>query len=825
MQSNEQKQIKSIRGRFKVIYILLALFAAVILAQLLNLQVSNGQQYIESAQSSSSKTRTLTGNRGNIYDAKGVVLAYDETSYNITFYREPGSNNKEMRTLYSQGILKAINIIEGEGGKVIDDFSVNKDAIGTWYLDFSTENQSVFDQREEQWRKNFYITDTEKYPVEVLFDTLCSWYCVPEESDYETKHKIMSVWQEMQMNSFLGNPIKIAENVDFVTVAKISAQSHELYGIEVEESTKRVYPLDYVAAHIVGYTGKMQSEETIKEYKEKGYSSDDYIGITGVEKTMEDQLSPNLIIRHGAQTVETDAYGRATQVLEYKAPTDGNSVMLTIDLEFQQVVEQALENNIEETRLLQIDTYNADPEHYDELVEARGGSEIKYAETGCAVVVDVNNCDVLALASYPSYPLSWFADGITTEQYQSLLEDTRAPLFNKAISSRETPGSIYKMVTALAGLEEGVIEPDTIINDDGRYKKYDSVNGPKCWTKYPEQHQNQTVLEGIKNSCNYFFYEVADRLGIDLLRDWTTRLGLNVKTNIELTGESTGIVGSQATLYDPMKDIRRQSVTTAITVSNQIKSLLVKTGEELGITYEEERLDAVVKSILDLATSYTKNESYEHIRNILLDEMGLTGSDISSRYMVNAIASYLDNLRWTPTQTIMTGIGQSITQLTPIAVARYIAAIANGGTVYDVHSVDKIVGPDGEIVSEVEPTVYSELTGIEDSLKIIRDGMHGVTSQEDRGTASKYFTNYKYTDQLGAKTGTAQVSKIDLENHSWFVAYAPFDEPEIAVVVFIPNGYSGASSAPAIKDIIEYYLDKKAAGDTDGIYSQGQLIP
>ncbi len=103
--------------------------------------------------------------------------------------------------------------------------------------------------------------------------------------------------------------------------------------------------------------------------------------------------------------------------------------------------------------------------------------------------------------------------------------------------------------------------------------------------------------------------------------------------------------------------------------------------------------------------------------------------------------------------------------------------------------------------------------------------MKGVTSQEDQGTAWKYYVNYKYKDEIGAKTGTAQVSKIDLENHSWFVAFAPFDKPEIAVVVFIPNGYSGAYSYIAIQDTIEYYLDKKAAGVDESVYSPGQLLP
>jgi penicillin-binding protein 2 len=810
---------KELKRRFQVLYIIIVMLLVLVAFQLINLQISNGAQYEQSAMVSASKTIILTGKRGSVYDESGALLAYDEDCYNVTFYREPGNNTAEYRRAYTQSILRAIGLIESEGGAVIDDFAVSKAENGDWTLSFGTEDAAVFAKREEQWRKNFYITDPAKYPLGTLFDTLCDWYCVPQEFDYELKHKIMSVWQLMQMNAFLGRPVVIAQDVSFTTVAKVSAVLSDAPGIDITKDTKRVYPMDDVAAHVIGYMGKMQSEEIIAEYRAKGYLASDSIGVTGIEKTMEDQLSANVSYRKGAQKVQTDANGRITRVLGYEAPLDGNSVVLTLDLELQKVLEQALEKNIQATKALQLAAYEANPEKYDALVVQRGGTPIKVAETGAAVVMDVHSGKVLALASYPSFSLSLFENGIGYEEYKVLAEDTRAPLFNKAISSRETPGSIFKMVTALAGLQEGAITPAEMIDDEGRYTKYDPINGPRCWTNHPENHSDQTVLEAIKNSCNYFFYEVADRLGIEKIVDWTTRAGLATKTNIELPGESTGVIGGQLSLYDSSKAVNAQSVEKASIIARSIKNLLVSVGEELGREYEDERLDRVVKSLMDLVNQYSQTESLEYIRNILLNDMGLTSGDVSSRYMVNTIASYLSDLRWTPTQTLMTGIGQAITQVTPIAAARYISAIANGGTVYDAHIVDRIIDADGNLISSVEPTVINELTNVADSLKIIRNGMKGVTSQEDQGTAWKYFVNYKYKDEIGTKTGTAQVSKIDLENHSWFVAFAPFDKPEIAVVVFIPNGYSGAYSYIAVQDTIEYYLDKKASGVDESIHT------
>lgn len=814
----------TLKRRFRFLYLIFAVLFAVIAAQLVNLQVHNGEQYETSAQDRATKTISLTGARGSIYDADGVVMAYDQVCYNVTFYREPGNNSSDARALYSQAIWRAIEIVEANGGRVIDDFAVYLDDQGQWALNFNTENEETFAARETLWRKNFYISDAEKYPTEVLFDTLCSWYRVPETLSYENRHKVLSVWQEMQMNAFLGNPIVVAENVSFETVARISEQKEALDGVAIAQDTKRVYPLGETAAHVIGYMGKMQSEETIRLYKAMGYASDDTIGITGVECTMEQELTANASDRRGSQVVEVDANGAATQVLSYTPASNGNNVILTIDLDFQRVVEQALADNIEATNLIQHAQYEENQEQYDLLVEQRGGSPIKYAQTGAAVVMDVRTGNVLAMASGPSFDLSCFEGGISTEDYQALANDERSPLFNKAISSRETPGSVFKMVTALAGLEEGVITPSEIINDEGRYKKYDAENGPRCWTSVPSQHTNQTVLEAIRNSCNYFFYEVADRLGIDRLSQWASKLGLTLKTDIELTSESTGVVGNQAVLYDPAKPLAKQG-SAARTVGANLRTLLVGVGQELGRAYDDERIDRVVESLMQLVGQYSPQEQLDPIREILLTDLGLTSADISKRYLVNRVASYINDLRWTPTQTIMTGIGQAITQVTPIAVARYISAIANGGTVYEAHIVDRVVSDDGKTVMQTEPTVISELGDITDSLKIIQNGMHGVTSQEDHGTAYKHFVDYKYTDQIGAKTGTAQVSRIDLENHSWFVAYAPFDDPQIAVVVFIPNGYSGANSAPAIKDIIEYYLDKAQVQCDERIYQPGVLIP
>ena len=155
----------------------------------------------------------------------------------------------------------------------------------------------------------------------------------------------------------------------------------------------------------------------------------------------------------------------------------------------------------------------------------------------------------------------------------------------------------------------------------------------------------------------------------------------------------------------------------------------------------------------------------------------------------------------------MVGVGQSITSVTPVALARYVAAVANNGTVYDLSLIDSITSPEGEVLSRGQPVVAAELTEAKPYLTLLRQGMKGVV--DDGGTAAKYFKNFKYESDIAVKTGTAEKTKIDLENNAWMVGFAPYENPEIAVVVYVPNGYGGARVSPAMKSIIEYFMDQR----------------
>lgn len=174
--------------------------------------------------------------------------------------------------------------------------------------------------------------------------------------------------------------------------------------------------------------------------------------------------------------------------------------------------------------------YNDNKEEYDEMASTREDGKIALCESGAAIVMEVDTARVLALASYPGYDLNLFVGGIEDEAYQQLLEAKGSPLFNNAVSSASVPGSIYKMITAIAGLEEGAITLSERIDDKGPYTKYVQYGrAPGCSVSDVSRHSNQTVVEGLKNSCNYYFYTVADRLGIEKINEWADKFGVTSK--------------------------------------------------------------------------------------------------------------------------------------------------------------------------------------------------------------------------------------------------------------------------------------------------------
>ena len=435
---------------------------------------------------------------------------------------------------------------------------------------------------------------------------------------------------------------------------------------------------------------------------------------------------------------------------------------------------------------------------------------------------------VLSLASYPPFDPNAFIKG--GESAASILLDSRNPLVNYAIGSRDTPGSIFKLVTATAGLTSGVLTMDETIDDKGYFDVYDKSNPPRCWInqKQLQRHANQTVSEGLTHSCNYFFYTVGSRLyenTDDQLYKTAALYGLTTRTGIDLPGELQGYVGSQTSLYDKNKAISaaEQCTWRPSIVFNNIKKHLISVGDDYGMIFDEGKLNKCVKRLMDMAVDSNQSEWLPQIRTILMEELDMPRELVYLQIVAGDTYIMLNEIKWGGSEAIMCAVGQSITTITPVAVARYIAAVANGGYVYDLRLVDSIISPEGEVISQSSPILASQIEHpeIDAYFAKIRQGMYGVTEAE--GTATRFFSGTDLGKQIGAKTGTAEKTKVDLENNAWMVAFAPFENPEIAIAVYIPHGYSGSYCSITIREVVEYYLDHRSLGGDDLIAPSNAL--
>ena len=222
-------------------------------------------------------------------------------------------------------------------------------------------------------------------------------------------------------------------------------------------------------------------------------------------------------------------------------------------------------------------------------------------------------------------------------------------------------------------------------------------------------------MKGLEKSCNYFFYTIAGYLygdtGSNLLYQYAAKMGLTTRTGIQLPGEARSVVGNQTTLYDPTVSIQEQETSQPILVAASIKKHLRNIGSSYGISYDEVRLDACIKQLMDMAVATPSGEWADAMRPILMAELNMTRDMVWKQAVIGDIWVYLNDIKWGGSLEVQMGIGQSITLLTPVAVSRYVASLGNGGVVYNLSSIDSIISPDGEILDQYQPSIFGHRTG------------------------------------------------------------------------------------------------------------------
>lgn len=902
----------------RILFLLIAFgaLAGILIVRIFDLQIINGEQYVNNFQLQSKKERAIDSTRGNIYDCNGVLLAYNELAYSVTIEDVFDSGSKKNENL-NKTIYKAINIIEENGDSVDIDFGIEyknndysfvssgtrlkrfkADIFGYAYADEMTYAESSSSARDIVE----YLSSNERFNVTI------------ENLSDEMLLKILAIRYAMSLNAYQKYiSTTIATDVSEKTVAVIYENSDILPGVNVSEDTIRIYPTGKYTSQIVGYTGKISSDE-LYEYslENKSYSLNDIVGKTGIEKSQEGILKGV----KGSETIYVNTTGKIISTDNYVEPVAGNDIYLSIDSKLQEAVYNILEQKLAGILLKKIvnskeyipgpnssssdimipiyDVYYAlynnmiiDISHlssdeasdsekmiYDAYIEKKSAvlqrlkdelTEKKtvynkltveykvyenyvedillnngvlisdkisnsdatylawakeetislsayldyaisqnwidneklplseaYSDSGeiydgiieilmeelsedeefdkilfkyiikadsisprttcqclidqnnveidnetldlwaygkitpyeliirlierleltpamlalepCSastVITDVNTGKVLALVSYPSYDNNYLANGADYAYLNRVTKDLSSPLINYATMQRTAPGSTYKMVSATAGLCEGIIDTSSIITCTGSFEV--TTDTHKCWV-YPRSHGSLNVSGAITKSCNCFFYNVGYKLSINDKGYYDSSLGVE-KLN------------KYAEMY----------------------GLTEKSGVEI--------------------------EEYSPLP--------------------------------TTAYSVPSAIGQGTNSFTTVGLARYVTAVANSGTVFNLSLLNKITDANGNTIKECKAEVINHIELDDSYWKAIHTGMRGVCSDKS------YFGVLPFG--VAGKTGTAQQSKTS-PDHGVFVCYAPYENPSIALAARIANGYTSDFVSQVAKDVLIYYF-------------------
>ncbi len=518
------------------------------------------------------------------------------------------------------------------------------------------------------------------------------------EGEYEPEPQMMERVHAGRATPLI--PVRVKSDVPRDIAFIIEEERLELPGVFVETEPLREYISSTLASHVVGYVGHIpeQEVETYLSLPDADYDANDIVGLTGVELTLEDQLRG----RKGHRHVEVDVTGREIRTIGTPVePVPGHNLVLTIDVNLQEVADGALRTGL-----------------------AAAGSE-----SGAVAAMDPRTGEVLALVSLPSYDNNLFIGGISAEEYARLSEDPRHPLVNHAISGQYPPGSTFKIVTAAAGLEEGIVDRYSLLYCPGTIwiphrfapEDPDLAQPFKCWAT--AGHRALNIVSALVQSCDIYFGELAggygefEGLGHEALADYATLFGLGRPTGIDLPGESSGLV--------PDATWKR-------------------------LTYGE---------------------------------------------------------TWVTGDTYNAAIGQGFILATPLQMLNATATIANGGNLYKPQIIREIRDAGGNVVRPFAPHLIRTLPLSDETVRIIGEGLLGAVAYGTGGEARLPGV------AVAGKTGSAEYPgqrdwEGNLPTHAWFTAFAPFDDPQIALVVFIEGGGEGGLvAAPVAAQILSYYFN------------------
>lgn len=722
--------------RLLVMACLLLLCGGLAAGQLVQLQLVNGETNVKKAALNLTTTSTVSAARGEILDRYGRSMISNKTEFSLVLIYSAWQQEGQFERL-----LDLANMVKADGGELADILPISETApyaytgtdagneltmLSTYIKDSADTLQltkvqeavaAARTKQAESPRKDAdgnTIDEVKALDATALISAsefigamktyLETNKALPaglSDADARTLVGLYYSMRQMSFSTRVNFTMATGVSIDLIAVVKEHHQDYQ--GVDFETEAVREYDTTY-AAHLLGTVGPIYAEEWTGTknggpYQQKaGYQVGDTIGKAGLEAALEQYLHGT----SGARAVETDLGGDmvSSQTGSF-APEPGDNVITTIDLDLQKAAEDSLQETLS-----------------------------AYGRGGAAVALDVNSGEVLAMASYPSYDLATYNKDVAA--YNELANDPRGIFNNRATSGVYEPGSTFKVLTAIAALEEGVIDRNTSFFCDGVFE----YGGQKFACNNHEEGMTLDVTQAIKYSCNVFFYNVGKELTGARLEKWCEKFGLGTVTGIEV-GEAAG--------------------------------------RAAGPTYRQLMIDA----------------------------------DPSLR-------------EWQGGDDVQAAIGQSDNGFTPLQLANYVAAVVNHGTLYKPTLVKSVKSYDySDVVLDEQAEVLGNIEMSDTTYELVMTGMSEVT--DEGGTAGSVFADYPI--KVGGKTGTAQRIENGVEyDNGLFIAFAPFDDPQIVVCVVGEGAGHGSSVAPIVRDMFDAYFEADEPDTVETVQPENTLV-
>ena len=810
--------------RLSIIKNLILVAFVVILVKILYMTTFKYEHYTELAENKTYKQLLIKAPRGEIKDRYGRLLAGNKNLFTVQVsgdeIKRKDSNGKSMA---NDICLKLINLLEKNNEEYIDEFPIYIQN-GKYYYTFDKnireyKNNNNIPQELDAKESFYYLVDKlvsegvltqddrklevsklqkklnengyyppilvskwlfteqknkqdwlESYGIENSKITAKkAFYEIRNNKNYKIDknlsdsdaRKILVVRDLIKSQGYSQyNPITIATDISQKTISQLEESAIELPGVSVAVEPVRYYPNTTLASHILGHMGKMpsgQEDKYLNREEGKTYSKGDTVGISGIEKSYEEQLRGV----DGYKKVQVDALGRITRELDVSEPKSGDTVYLSIDKDLQEDTENALKGVLEALRVG--GTYKS------KYGNKTFSSAAKNAASGAVIAIDAKNGDVLSMASYPNYDPNKFVNGISYEDYQALQPKNKNdvlaanPQVNLATQGVFQPGSTFKMVTGMAAIDNG-LSPNYAIQDTGVIR----LGGPKSrpfadliWHKSRSNHGYTDLYKAIQESCNIYFYTIGSgknytggkdpsvKVGAKGIIEYAKKFGLDDYTGLnEEIDERKGSVPNMEAKLETTKTLLRDYLTKEM--ANDFTDI----SKSKNPREYENRIEEIV-SWADETKTVGRVEAMERLTKMKVKE------DRVETLADSIVFSYLNFAKWSTADTFNISIGQGENQYTPAQMARYVAAIGNGGNLVELSVVDRVISNDYNNVDIDENKVEKIDFNNPEKLKDLIEGMKRVSTQ---GSGKGIF-GPNYPISVASKTGTAEKSgKIPTEN-------------------------------------------------------------